>query len=230
MSKVRCMICTHPKTAEIDKALSMPGASVAAIARMYGVSLSTMSSHQKECVAHFLIAAEAAVRVERGLNVKETVFKGSDMLHDLLNACHNWLRDPENPLEYNLDPRDNEINVVYLDHNMLDGRGNPTRRTDTLRALLERVSTNGIDPQWTKASSVDVREYTLKTIGKLTEMLEFYARLCGMFQKERENEHDERAKFERELDRVMAEGWDRENAVAVVTTADTTGRAAMFLQ
>jgi len=207
----------------------MPGASMASIAKMFGVHWSTLGNHQKKHIPTFLAAVEQSSREVRGLNVKETVFKGSDMLHGLLDACHDWLRDPDDPTRYNLDPRDNEINVVYLDHADLDAKGNPTRKTATLRALLEQVSVNGIEPKWTKEAAVDLRTYTLQTVGKLTEMLEFYAKLCGMLQQERKNEFDEREFFKKEIERLQAEGWEYEQAVSIVLAADDTGTASQYV-
>jgi len=207
----------------------MPGASMASIAKMFGVHWSTLANHQKKHIPTFLAAVEQSSREVRGLNVKETVFKGSDMLHGLLDACHDWLRDPDDPTKYNLDPRDNEINVVYLDHADLDDKGKPTRKTATLRALLEQASVNGVEPMFTKQMAVDIRTYTLQTVGKLTEMLEFYAKLCGMLQQERKNEFDEREFFKKEIERLQAEGWEYEQAVSIVLAADDTGTASQYV-
>lgn len=229
MAKVRCIVCRHPQSAEIDKALAMHGASLSSVAQMFGVNSATLGNHQKKCVPTFLAAVEQSSRESRGLNVKEAVFKGSDMVYRLMDACHDWLRDTDDPTKYNLDPRDNEINVVYLDHNDLDARGNPTRKTATLRALLEQVSVNGIEPKWTKPATVDIRTYALQTIGKLNETIEFYAKLCGLLQQERKNEFDEREFFKKEIERLQAEGWEYEQDVQILLAADDTGLASQYI-
>jgi hypothetical protein len=51
----------------------------------------------------------------------------------------------------------------------------------------------------------------------------------GLLQKDKENESDERAKFDKEVERIMGRGWDRENAERIAVDANPTGLWVNFL-
>lgn len=210
MAKSRCSICTHPKTAEIDKALSMPGANASSVARLFDVSSSIVISHLKRCVPKYLEAAEAAVRVERGLDIKAVVFQNADVLSKSIRACDRWLTDPDNPDEYTFDPRSHEIQVVYLDKTDRDEKGNPKRKKTNLQRLLDMATVPDREIDWAKEQTVDVWSHSLKTIREWNDLIDRWAKLNGLYQKERANEADEEAKRAAEIKWLRDQNYDDE--------------------
>lgn len=232
MARSSCKICLHPCRQQIEHAIARRTPDTVITAE-YGnaFSVATLANHRKEHIKNAIIAAEAAIRVDRGIDVKQIVFENHEVYQKAKRACVRWLNDPDDSEEFDLDPRATEVDIVYYDLSDRDEKGKPTRKKAPLQELLNKVAIGAnyeVKSHYDK--SIDVRRYVLEVLHEERGDLEFYAKLAGLLQKERENEHDERAKFENELLRVMAEGWDRENAIAVVKAADTTGRAAMFLQ
>lgn len=208
MAKVRCMICSHPKAAEIDKALSMPGANTASVARLFNVHPATLTVHLKQHIPKFLEAAEAAVRVERGLDIKAVVFKNADVLSKSIRACDKWLTDPDNPDEYTFDPRSHEIIVIYLDKTDRDEKGNPKRKKTNLQRLLDMATVPDREIDWTKDQTVDVWGHSLKTVREWNDLIDRWAKLNGLYQKERANEADEEAKRIAEIKWLRSQDYD----------------------
>lgn len=210
MAKVRCDICTHPKTAEIDQALSMPGASVTGVARLFKVTVGPLTTHKKQHIPSFLQAAEAATRVERGLDIKAVVFQNADVLSKSIRACDKWLTDPNNPDEYTFDPRSHELSVVYLDKNDCDEKGNPKRKKTNLQRLLDMATIPDRPIDWASDQTVDVWAHSLKTIREWNDLIDRWAKLNGLYQKERANEADEEAKRAAEIKWLRSQNYDDE--------------------
>jgi len=100
----------------------------------------------------------------------------------LMDACHRWLQDPTNPKRYDVGPRANEIQVIYLP---LNGDGEPTTRKPqrkSLGALLDEIEDFGehrvlgaeskyADPRTLVLSTMQECRATLTTIQDLKEKL-----------------------------------------------------------
>jgi head-tail adaptor len=205
-----CIICSHPKAAEIDKALAMPGARATSVARLFDVHPATLTNHLKTHIPKFLEAAEAAVRVERGLDIKEVVFRNADVLSKSIRACDKWLTDPDNPDEYTFDPRSHELLVVYLDKNDCDEKGNPKRKKTNLQRLLDMATIPDRPFDWASDQTVDVWAHSLKTIREWNDLIDRWAKLNGLYQKERANEADEEAKRAAEIKWLRSQNYDDE--------------------
>lgn len=208
MAKARCMICSHPKAAEIDKALSMPGANTTSVARLFDVHPATLTVHLKRHIPKFLEAAEAAVRVERGLDIKAVVFQNADVLSKSIRACDKWLTDPDNPDEYTFEPRSHELTVIYLDKADRDEKGNPKRKKTNLQRLLDMATVPDREPEWAKDQTVDVWSHSLKTVREWNDLIDRWAKLNGLYQKERANEADEEAKRIAEIKWLRSQNYD----------------------
>lgn len=203
-----CIICSHPKAAEIDKALSMPGARTASVAKLFGVHPATLTNHLKSHIPKFIEAAEAAVRVERGLDIKAVVFQNADVLSKSIRACDKWLTDPDNPDEYTFEPRAHEIQVIYLDKTDCDDRGNPKRKKMNLQRLLDMATVPEREVDWAKDQTVDVWGHSLKTVREWNDLIDRWAKLNGLYQKERANEADEEAKRIAEIKWLRSQNYD----------------------
>lgn len=229
MAKVRCLICTHPQSAEIDRALAMPGASMASVAKMFGVHWSTLGNHQKKHIPTFLAAVEQSSREVRGLNIKETVFCDAGIIRKSIEACDRWMTDPDNPDQHSLEPRASEIPIIYEDWTDMDERGNPTRKKLDLQSLIEMATTPERRPKRNRETALDVRDFMLKSIQRMVEVRDQWAKLHGAYQADRKNEFDEREFFKKEIKRLQAEGWEYEQAVSIVLAADDTGTASQYV-
>jgi len=195
MAKVRCMICNHPCREQIEQAIYKRTPDTVIVLQYGNVfSAATLASHRKECIKHMLIAAEAAIRVDRGIDVKALIFENNSIYQRAKRACVRWLTSVDDPEEFDLDPRSTEIEVVYLDPSDLNEKGKPTRKKAPLQELINRVvfgTDYEVKSHYDK--SVDVRRYVLDVLSGERDDLEFYAKLMGLLQKERENEGDERS-------------------------------------
>lgn len=231
MSKTRCKICAHPQVEQIKEAIARRTPDTIIVAQ-YGNTFSalTLASHRKDCIKHALVAAEAALRVNRGIDVKEIVFENYEIFQKAKRACVRWLTDPDDSNEFTIDPRATEIDIVYYDLDDCDERGKPTRKKAPLQELLNKLNASGhyeVKTHYDK--SIDIRRYVLEVLNTQRGDMEFWAKLYGLFQKERENEFDEREKFDREVERIMGRGWDRENAERIAVDANPTGLWVKFL-
>ncbi len=183
----RCTICKHKRTSEINKAIA-DGQSYRAIALRFGFSHTSVQRHIENCL-----------ELEFGVIVQEAKtsqsFDFANELHSLygrslkmFDAFDKWLRDPDNPDEYNIDPRDDEMTIVYLDHTDHDQHGNPKQKKDTLRRLLREINAN-LDKEGIQVMSkaVDNRKLYLDTFKTITDRLEQMAKFYGLFKKDAEN-------------------------------------------
>lgn len=185
----RCTICKHKRTSEINKAIA-DGQSYRAIALRFGFSHTSVQRHIENC-----LELEFGVIVQEAKT--EQSFDFANELHSLygrslkmFDAFDRWLRDPDNPDEYNIDPRDDEMTIVYLDHTDHDQHGNPKQKKDTLRRLLREINAN-LDKEGIQVMSkaVDNRKLYLDTFKTITDRLEQMAKFYGLFKKDAENPH-----------------------------------------
>lgn len=227
----QCKVCLHPCCKQIEEAIARRTPDTVIVARYGGAfSAATLSKHRQKHVKNALIAAESALRVERGIDVKALVFENNSIYQRAKRACVRWLTSVDDPDEFDLDPRATEIDIVYYDLNDRDEKGKPVRKKAPLQELINSVQSKGnyeVKSHYDK--SVDVRRYVLDVLSGERGDLEFYAKLMGLLQKDRENENDERVKFDKEVERIMGRGWDRENAERIAVEANPTGLWAKYL-
>lgn len=191
---VGCCVCLHPQAAEINAEIAR-GVKQRPIAQRYGWNASTITRHIQTCIPRQLQILSAS-REERGaLAVEREIATSFARINKLLDGCHAWLLDPDGSGNYTLEPRSREVSVVYEDKQDRDERGKPRRKKATLQDLLNRVESDGeISVQYTESKHADPRELILKTAAEIRQTLEFYAKLHGLFQKERSNVYDEEVK------------------------------------
>lgn len=187
-----CTICAHQEHEAINRQIAeqIPYRS---IAEQYGMTSPSVTRHVKECIPKLLQIARNVRQAKSGLAVDQELARIMSRVNKLLDACHHWLLDPEGSNdEYTLEPRGNEINVIYEDLRDLDRRGNPKLKKATLQELLARAEGGSVLVSHTQDRCADPRELILKTASELRGNLEFYAKLQGLLQKERANAFDER--------------------------------------
>jgi len=174
-----CSICGHPDREAIEKALLGPD-SFRVIAGRFHVSRSALERHKAAHLPTAMVQAQAAdnALVEFGvLNELKFVYGRAVML---FNACDAWLQDPEDPTRYEINPRAEDINVVYS-WQEVGQRGSliTKRRKEKLSALLRQI--NQVHGDWTfeiiETRTADPRELVLKAATTLRDLLTMFQEL-----------------------------------------------------
>lgn len=78
--------------------------------------------------------------VEKNLDAAAKLLRTMRPIEQLLEACEEWLQDPEDPEKFDLGPRADEIEVVYY---VVEGKGREAQRRkkrSSLANLLARIT------------------------------------------------------------------------------------------
>ena len=189
------------------------------------MSESAIKRHVLKCIPRFLEASRAERKRERAIVVEAEISRVFNRLNKLFDACDLWLTDPDDPALYSLDARADELTVIYEDGNDTTPQGNPKRKSDKLSVLLRRLEPAGVETLSVTSKHADPRELIIKTASEIQAKLELFARLQGLFQRERANEPDREheqalmARITAELQRLINAGWSEEDAKSIVLEA-----------
>jgi hypothetical protein len=163
-----CTVCTHADRLTIEKLL-VEGVSYRDIARQYGVSFHAVGRHKTDHFPQLLadsrpldlvakqpgnrdtvakqtatietyIESRADDNHQHAIDVIRTTARQVEHLELLSNAVSEWLRDPEEPSRYSIDPRAGEIMVVYEDFADCTERGLPRKKRARLSQLLAHIA------------------------------------------------------------------------------------------
>lgn len=221
-----CKICSHPQTLEIDRFLAK-GDSYRTIANRFTASESAIKRHVLKCIPTFLEAARSEKKRERSIVVEDEVNRVFNRLNKLLDACDEWLTDPDDQAKYSLDARAHELIVIYYDLADTTEKGRPKRKRDQLSTLLARLEKKGlVEALSVTLKRADPRDLIVRTAGEIKGQLELFARLQGLFQRDRANESDRAhekemiAAVKAEVKRLMNAGWSEEEAKSIVVEAE----------
>lgn len=176
MAKAKVFIKNHPQRKEIIKAI-VNQEPYSQIAKKYDVSASAVKNFVKDYLAPS-VAKEQAKQGREGTKVYlDQIDEITCKCRKLFAACDEWLQDPDDPSKYTLDPRAEELDVVYLEE---DDNGRKVRKTDTLDRLLNRVE-RYLDADVVKVTTkhADPRKLILDTAETMARLLELTARITG---------------------------------------------------
>ncbi len=118
---------------------------------------------------------------KRVINVYAEFEKNLEFVGKLRDAATKWLIDPDDPEQFTIDPRADEIDVVYYD--------GITPRRATLAELLNRVEAIASSPT-PFVKTVDLREYALKVIDRLDTAIDKFAKIEGIYTADKSNPAD----------------------------------------
>ena len=143
-----CSMCSHPDKAAIEAAL-VDGRPVRAIGKEWRVSRDAIARHRGHMLLPLAQAQEvrAAVQeqvaadVAQALDVMDQLTRVFERTNLLLDACHRWLVDPEDPSRYDVGPRSSDVMVIYLD---AGADGKERQRKAPLDVLLARLGEGGV--------------------------------------------------------------------------------------
>lgn len=176
----RCLVCDHPERAAIERALLLGKLPITAIAATWELPRKSVSRHRDKHLPEVLAQAQDAQA--KATDLMEELKSCIRRITLLFDACDRWLRDAENPDQYDIGPRAGDISVTYWE----DGpSGKRVKRKAKLSALLAEVTSHngrGRTIELVETKHADPRELVLKTAARLHSQIELLARLLGELQ------------------------------------------------
>lgn len=173
----QCTVCTNLELVAINTAL-LNNEPLRDIARQWRVSKDAVARHKDHIPAH-LAKAEAAKEMAQADSLTAELKRIAARINLLFDACDRWLRDPENPEQYDIGPRAEDLSVTYLEP---AGEDKVVRRKAKLSALLPKLESQGLTVELVEIKHADPRELILKTHQQLAGQLELLAKLLGELQ------------------------------------------------
>lgn len=176
----KCTICEHPHRTEIEKAI-VRNDSNRAIASRFDVSRGAVQRHTDNHLPAAIVHAEESKAEVRSIDIMGELQEHYGFARRLRDACDRWLRDVDDPTQYDIGPRAEEVKVTYLEP---DGDGGTVRRKEKLSDLLPRIEEGGRTVAMVETKHADPRELVLKALARLENQLELIARLMGELKNE----------------------------------------------
>lgn len=190
-NRAKCNICAHEKKEEIENAI-LRGKSNLSIAKDIIGDESKHDSimrHSKECipgaVANAYRIANEQKLIGAVVDVHQEFFELLQYAKKIRLASQEWLTDETGKI--NLNPRADEITVVYYDPNDTNTRGEPKKKTEDLQTLLERIEGKNISRPFASFRGADIRDLALKTIDRCDSLVDKFARLEGKYSQDKPN-------------------------------------------
>jgi hypothetical protein len=214
----KCTVCAHAQSAEINKLL-VANRSYRVIAGQFGVAFSSLQRHVTKCVAEQLDAAREAQVLERAVITENAVKDVWEKIRMQIDLAHEWLLDPNDRTKYTLDPRADNVQVVYYDVKNKDPEtGKAKRMHGDLQELLYRLDKEGYDVDKVKLPKVDYTRLMLDAADKGARFLELLGKLRGEFVKAQKNPMDADTKEDLILRTMERRSLTRDEAVAWLKT------------
>jgi hypothetical protein len=207
----RCKICSHTSVRNINSAIRK-GRSLRAIGVQFGISHTTVQRHTNECLSLELQALIQQNKLEQAVNVHEEFLENLVFAKDLRLAARKWLTVND---EIDLDPRASEVLVIYDDLLDVTAKGQPKTKKEKLHVLLETATVKGaVRPDYAIIKTMDNRKFALEAIGAADSCVDKFAKLGGLYAKDKENPQDaELAKLKAKIEARASEkgiGYDEE--------------------
>lgn len=169
--KHKCKVCNSKRVVQINKKIRN-GESLSSIEATYGISRSTLRKHKLNCMNALL--TDQITQMEKsdkddliGEVLVKQVRSQIDLVHKLVEACDEWLTDPDDPEKYFLGARGDEVDIVYQEVDEATGRLLPSRQKATLQECIQKVASDGFIIRGITNKHADPRELLLKAIAKL---------------------------------------------------------------
>lgn len=186
-----CTICTSPQRQDIDKALITPGLSLRDVASRFGLTKSSVTRHKREHLARALARVESernetvaqyayrheAANRQHAIDVMSELVRQIDRFNKLSDAVHDWLTDPNDPERYDISPRADEVDVIYLDATDLSESGQPKRKRGKLSELVRRLEGERVYMDKMSFRQADRRELLLKAGDGLKNQLGLWVQI-----------------------------------------------------
>ncbi len=175
-----CSICQHPQRHVIDRALASAGSSNRRIATQYGFSEGAVRRHK--LAGHVAEALAVYGRENRAaqFDMGEVFHRNVERLGLAQDAADRWLRDVENPEQYDLGARAEEVTVHYEEIEVDGDRIRTVKRKGKLHTLLDGIQENhGLRVTGFETKFADPRrlltDYSAGLRGELTLFMQAWA-------------------------------------------------------
>jgi len=145
----------------------------------------SVSRHAENCLRLDLQALMREKKLQKAIDVHEEFREQLVFVKKARDAAQKWLNDPTDPDVFTVDPRADEIDVVYFDSGAKDAQGMPTKCKASLQELLDRIDGDRYRVTNHFIKTVDLREYALKTIDKCDLTIDRLPRSAARTQKKR---------------------------------------------
>lgn len=172
------VIGKHPKKLEIIKHIIDGDISREAIAERYGISKSSVLRYLNDQLLPAAAKRQEEKQRERGDTVLDRIEYLMAEMQKLLDACKEFLADPDNPDRYYLGPRAHEILVTWYERDE-EGKRTPISKTP-LDKLIAEIEEHGKTIVNAQPYTEDPRRIILKTAEVMGKQLELIAKIQGM--------------------------------------------------
>jgi hypothetical protein len=186
----KCSVCHHDKVTQINKMLSESVSFRNISSQILGHErhYAAVGRHADNCLKMEVGTLVREIKAEQAFDYATELAKLYVKATKMVAALEKWLADPDNPDEFNIDPRDIEMTVVYLDHADLTKQGEPKQKKGVLRELLSRIEAKSrMEPIAVMSSAMDNRKLYLDAFKTLNDRLEQIAKFYGHYTKDKEN-------------------------------------------
>ncbi|MDC7221604.1 MAG: hypothetical protein PQJ59_16840 [Spirochaetales bacterium] len=163
----RCKVCEHKMVAEINSKIRN-GEPISRLCALYGISRNTIMKHRDNCLTDILAKDDAARDAMQATGLKNDMEELLTRVRKLFDAYDRQLQDPDNPDQYDVSPRANEIDIIYRDFDKETGKQSQITKKANFQQLLDTIYTDGrFIIQGITHSKPDHGDMLLKTATKL---------------------------------------------------------------
>lgn len=170
----RSVVETHPEYEKIRQDIVQGVMTYTKIAKKYGISYDAVRRFVDKQLVH-LAAESQKVREWDADRIVEELEEIMSYAQKLLDACDEWLRDPESPDRYTLMPRSDEVDVVYMETS--GDRTVPKKAK--LQDLLDGLKEDGYAIRSATWKVSDPRKLMLDAVSRLGSQMEIIAKTRG---------------------------------------------------
>lgn len=153
------------------------------------MSKDSVQRHTENCLKLEIAALIKAKKIQGAIDHYEEIRKQLEFAKELQQAAREWLTDP-NTGGITLEPRAEEVQVIWLDHADLNAQLKPKKKKEKLSDIIDNVQgiVHTFQPTASIIQTADLRNYALDTIKIVDLVLDKFARVDGHYVKEREND------------------------------------------
>ncbi len=163
----RCKVCDHKKVALINSKLRSED-TIASIEKLFNISRKTITRHRDKCLASLLSEDKETKEAIVGDVLLKQVNSQIELVSKMIQACDEWLTDPDDPSKYFIGARGDEIDVSFQKVDVDSGRLLPGKEKATLQELIQAIKAPGVYHLLNITNKhADPRDLLLKAITKL---------------------------------------------------------------
>lgn len=185
----KCASCSHKNAKEIDKQI-LKGVSLRNISQHFGMDVASVSRHAQNCLEidlqAFLAKAQEQGKVDAVVDVYNELLELLAYTKKLKRASENALADPETG-EITLEPRAWEVDVIYTIVKQNGDNTSYTKKKEKLHQIINRLEGDLGMNVHTEVKMTDIRDFALKTIDRCDVVIDKFAKIQGVYTKEKEN-------------------------------------------